>query len=608
MKSTTRGKLFISILFFFILSLYSFPPVLGAENQADFAFDYQEKELQDFYTKLDGEWTFFESSLLTPKEALEQSQAGKGQVVKLPSSFQTQIGEKNAYGTYVTTIKVPNDFIGKALAVHIPYEYSAYTLFIDQVEVAKNGTVGFDELTHITEMAPKTGYFIAQSNEIQVTIQSSSFSHIRGGIENSIVFGEATTVTQKFMNKVHLDLFVTSTLLIMGLFTLSFVSFRKEEMTFMVFGAFCLVIAFRVLFAEPFYYTILFPEFPWVLGTRLEYILTVLGSWIFVVLMWRWHSEEFSKKVLLFLTAVHFSLVIIITFTQPVFFQALFFKVFYLTIPTFIYIIYLTYKGIRNNNSKAKVNSYGIALIFIAFFNDFAMGNGWYQFYTLMLPATGIYVLLHMLQMSRDFAHMTRNREKLNRELLTLNASLDEQVHHRTLELQEANKLLKAQATIDSLTGIPNRRSFNDFMNQAFRKANQQHTPLAILMLDIDEFKKYNDHFGHTKGDWLLQEVSKVISYQLQPDTFFARYGGEEFAIILPEKTYEEAVVVAEQARKVVEESKFDHPKGKSGIVTFSIGVAVMTSETTYATELELIDAADQRLYKAKRNGRNQVM
>ncbi len=324
--------------------------------------------------------------------------------------------------------------------------------------------------------------------------------------------------------------------------------------------------------------------------------------------MWQWHKEEFSKKVVLFLTVVHFALIIITLTTQPIFFQTLFFKVFYLTIPTLIYFIYITYKGVRNHNSKAKVNSYAIVLIFIAFFNDFAIGNGWYQFYTLMLPATGLYVMLHMVQMSRDFAYMTRSREHLTEELLALNASLDEQVHHRTSELENANKLLKEQATIDSLTGIPNRRSFNDYMDKVFRNALQQNQNLAILMLDIDEFKKYNDYFGHTKGDWLLQEVSKVIRKQLRPEAFFARYGGEEFSIVLPNTPYEEAFDIAERVRKAVEDAKFDHPMGKTGILTYSIGVATMTDRTTYRTEIELINAADKQLYQAKENGRNRVM
>src|SRR5690606_38671694 len=84
------------------------------------------------------------------------------------------------------------------LAIHVPYQYSAYTLLIEQAEIARNGTVGVDSNTHISEMAPRTGYFTAQSDEVHLTIQVSSFDHIRGGFENSIYLGEASVVAQKF--------------------------------------------------------------------------------------------------------------------------------------------------------------------------------------------------------------------------------------------------------------------------------------------------------------------------------------------------------------------------------------------------------------------------
>src|SRR5699024_6557880 len=101
------------------------------------------------------------------------------------------------------------------------------------------------------------------------------------------------------------------------------------------------------------------------------------------------------------------------------------------------------------------------------------------------LPATAVYVLLHMMQMSIDFARMTRNREKLNQELITLNTALDEEVYNRTVELEEANKQLKKLAMIDSLTNIANRRNFNEFFANEFYEAKISGQPLAILMLDI---------------------------------------------------------------------------------------------------------------------------
>src|SRR5690625_4966928 len=224
---------------------------------------------------------------------------------------------------------------------------------------------------------------------------------------------------------------------------------------------------------------------------------------------------------------IHIVLMVITLFSQPVFFQALFFNVFYLAIPTFFYIIYVICKSVRNHNISAKVNLIGMGLIFLAFFNDFAIGQNWYQSITLMLPAVGIYIVIHVVLMSKNFAETTRKTEQLNKELLTMNAKLDDKVHDRTRQLQEANERLKQLASVDSLTGIYNRYSFNEFIEKAFQNATENGTSLALLMLDLDEFKKYNDYYGHTSGDRLLKKVAMIIESQLPEDSFFARYGGD---------------------------------------------------------------------------------
>src|SRR5690625_6941236 len=107
------------------------------------------------------------------------------------------------------------------------------------------------------------------------------------------------------------------------------------------------------------------------------------------------------------LVVVHISLIVATLFTKPVFFQTLFFNVFYLAIPTFFYMIYVIAKSIRNHNRNAKVNLIGLGVVFLAFFNDFAIGQNWYQSTPLMLPAIGIYIIIHVILMSKNFAETT---------------------------------------------------------------------------------------------------------------------------------------------------------------------------------------------------------
>lgn len=430
-------------IFLTVLVFSLFIIIVGASNTLAQQFNTsnlldvsKKEESKEFYTDLDGEWNFFVEKLLTPDEVKEQLNNGKGSEVSIPSSFKTQMGEENSFGTYSTTVKIPDKYVGETLALHIPYQYSAYTLFVDQSEIAKNGEVGEDAISHGAEMAPRTGYFIAQSNEILLTLQVSSFDHIRGGFENSIYLGDASVVAQKFNVNMIGTLFMNGCIFIIGLFMILFALYRRKEQVFFLFGLFAMLISVRALFAVPFYYTLIFLEMSWIWGTRLEYILTEATSMLYVILLWKWHEREFSNKVMYVLVAVHITLIVTTLFTQPVVFQALFFKVFYLTIPTFIYLIYVIYKSIRNQNKDAKVNLIGMGIIFLAFFNDFAIGQGWYQSWNLMLPAVAFYVLMHVILMSRNFAESVRKTEQQNKQLLVLNASNEE----LTVQLQNEIK------------------------------------------------------------------------------------------------------------------------------------------------------------------------
>ncbi|MGN7478719.1 7TM diverse intracellular signaling domain-containing protein [Solibacillus silvestris] len=387
-------------------------------------FDFSDQlQSKDFYVNLDGQWHFFKEEFLTPAQVKSRWSSGDGQAAALPDSFQSHTGNINSFGTYSTIIKIPKEYIGQALAIYIPYQYSAYTLYVDQNVISKNGAVGQDSTSHAAEMSPSIGYFFAQSDEVLLTIQVSSFNHIRGGLENSIYFGEASTVSRKFNMNIIATLFINGCIFIIGLFMVLFSLYRRQEQAFFIFGMFSMLISARALFADPFYYTLIFSDMSWLWGTRLEYILTEASSMFYVILLWHWHKEEFSKKVMYVLAAVHMALIVTTLFTQPVFFQTLFFKVFYLAVPTFFYLIYVIYKSIHNQNRNAKVNLIGMGIIFLAFFNDFAIGKNWYQSWPLMLPAVGVYVLINVILMSKDFAERTQKTEQQNRQLLALNAS-----------------------------------------------------------------------------------------------------------------------------------------------------------------------------------------
>lgn len=168
---------------------------------------------------------------------------------------------------------------------------------------------------------------------------------------------------------------------------------------------------------------------------------------------------------------------------------------------------------------------------------------------------------------------------------------------------------LRSQTFSDGLTGIANRRHFDVAMDKEIRRAKRAGTPLSLLMIDIDCFKAYNDHYGHQQGDDSLVRVARALAEMLQrPLDLIARYGGEEFAVILPEMDSEQGLQMAEAMRTRIAELNIPHIGGTpAGRVTISIGIA--TREPDSAAEVPaLIGAADRALYMAKRAGRDRVV
>ncbi|MES2318814.1 MAG: diguanylate cyclase [Pseudomonadota bacterium] len=174
--------------------------------------------------------------------------------------------------------------------------------------------------------------------------------------------------------------------------------------------------------------------------------------------------------------------------------------------------------------------------------------------------------------------------------------------------LREQALELRSQSFSDGLTGIANRRHFDVAMEKEIRRAKRAGTPLSLLMIDIDAFKAFNDHYGHQLGDDTLIRVAGILSQRLQrPLDLIARYGGEEFAVILPEMDIAQGLAMAEAMRVAVVGLAIPHAKaGHAEHVTVSIGVA--THDAGYAGEIaHLVGAADRALYMAKNGGRNRV-
>jgi diguanylate cyclase (GGDEF)-like protein len=172
-------------------------------------------------------------------------------------------------------------------------------------------------------------------------------------------------------------------------------------------------------------------------------------------------------------------------------------------------------------------------------------------------------------------------------------------------ELMESNRRLEQLSITDGLTKLYNHRHFQDELLRAFEESARYVRPLSLAIVDLDFFKKVNDTYGHAIGDEVLKTISKIFQESIRATDLAARYGGEEFALMLPETGMDDAMNFAEKIRELVEGTKIETQAGTIG-VTVSIGVATVPHPRIHSPK-ELIVAADKALYRAKKNGRNQV-
>lgn len=176
-------------------------------------------------------------------------------------------------------------------------------------------------------------------------------------------------------------------------------------------------------------------------------------------------------------------------------------------------------------------------------------------------------------------------------------------------ELAEANRRLQTLAGQDSLTGLANRRAFDEALAREYRRAKREKKALGLIMIDVDRFKAFNDSYGHPAGDECLRQVGRAIADAIcRPGDLAARYGGEEFAVLLPDTDEAGTELIAERVRQAVQDLALRHDANVNGVVTISAGAASLAGEEGDDSPQALVNGADQALYRAKDGGRNAVV
>jgi len=569
--------------------------------------------------RLRGEWEYYNNQLLDPADLSRKNTDSLMAYANIPlNSARPMIDNQEisprGYATLRLNIKV--DDIDKAYGIKLRYFSAASKIWINGKLLDSVGQVGTSKDTYVPQYLPNEVVFTSDNNEIELVIQVTNYHHRRAKL-NDILFGTAGQINSYTNKKIIEASIIFGGLLLFSIYYFILYYIQKRDRTALYFAFFSLVVAIRSGVVNERILVRIIPDMPAELITKLGYMpVFVLLPLLVLYVREIFNSPSLEKAVKI--SKVALVILIAVILVTPLSFYDLLFQ--YGQWIIFICAFYLIYTLIRDRFfSKIRgawLMAAGCGIILFTAVSDYLRELNLSYLPELLSIGILIFIMLQAifiawrLNDSYVRAKTLANENKIiNEQLQILNESLENKVRARTEELEQANERLEQLSRVDSLTGLANRRFFDERLQEKWSRALTEREPLSIIMLDIDCFKQYNDNYGHIEGDSCLRriatELANAISYGVG---FVARYGGEEFVILLANTDANRATLIAEKIRKRIERLKIQHQFSKvNNIVTISLGVNTIDDCKDVTLE-QFISEADQALYRAKEKGRNKVV
>jgi len=343
---------------------------------------------------------------------------------------------------------------------------------------------------------------------------------------------------------------------------------------------------------------------------------TATGLAIFFYVLFTRFLLQTAQKLPLVDKIIKLTLPVLALISLAIFIDIRFYSIVVFILP--VIILGLMIIGIYAVRHRIEMSGYYIAAIALYFTGILAItalnANILpYSFLTryMFLIGSAAEMILFSLVLGNRTRLLQKENQKFQNELLRKEQDekikLEFLVQERTNEMQKINKKLEKLSRQDTLTGLNNRRVFDEELLHEWQRSIRSGDPLSLIMCDIDWFKQYNDTFGHINGDECLRRVAQALKQALKRSIeSVARYGGEEFIVILPMTDINNAEKLAQNLRQAVENQNIPYEKAPFGRVTISLGIASIKAQSTVSPEM-LIEQADKALYESKQRGRNYI-
>lgn len=598
-KRGMRARFGLFLLAAVALWLPPFAPA-AAENELPRAergvLDLRAQDL-DRPHSLAGEWEFAYGRFESPGATDRSRPLDDAAFVPLPSTWKDLVseGEKlpgSGFATYRLRILLGAHF-PERLALLVPGWETAYALYVDGNPVAEAGKPGVERESSFPSWRSVVVDFPVTGGTVELMAHISNFHHARGGPAMTPLLGTPRAVREFRERGLGVKFFTFGSLLMIALYHLAIFLPRRTEKSALYFASFCLLMAVRALVVDEQGILLLLPKIPWDLHVRLAYLPFTLGVPAFALFLRSLFRDEMNAVVTLAFNGVAFAYLALVLFTPPLVFTA-FLTPFEIVIALGgLYGLGVLILAVRRKREEAPLFLAAFLFYLLCIGNDICYHRLLID--TAYIAPSGflVFIFLQSVALARRYSDAFRKIE-----------SLDQQ--KTTLEMAAAT--LRTLTRIDPLTGIANRRRFDERLGSEWRRAAREEVPLSLVMMDLDFFKEFNDHCGHTTGDDVLRRCAAALhAAAKRPADLVARFGGEEFAALLPNTGIDGAFALAETMRAAVEELDIARDDGTPfGKVTISMGCASTTPDARNEP-LELVKMADAALYEAKRRGRNRV-
>jgi|GEM_PF-1934393 len=577
------------------------------------SFDFKNEILD-----LDGSWEIYGSQLLTPLDL--QSQAmDPDLLITLPNSVSnTNAGiyfpDGKGYATLRKIVQVSD--LTQPYGLKTNYFGSANKIWINGRLMFTSGKVSDNAETYIPQYMPAEIFFTTETPTIEVVIQVANYQHRRVYL-GDVWLGSQDNIKHMTELGIIKESLLFGSLLAIAFYYFIFFLIQPSYKASLYLSIISLTVSLRGIVTSERVIMRLLPSLPGEWMMKLGYLPSFLILPLILLYIHDLFQADIMDRTAYWMKhlAVAFTVLVLVT---PVAVYDFIFEYLRLVLilGAVISLLFIaTHPIFRRHKGYPYLVLAGLIVLLTAV-SDTLREYNYLQTPELMSFGFTCFIMIQALFLAWNFNSAYKRSSRLageNAQMLeqitALNLDLETRIRARTAELELMNKRFEEMSKLDPLTNLPNRRYFEERFTQEWFRAERTQQPLAILMIDIDFFKKYNDTFGHVKGDDCLIDVTVAIKETLsRGGDFLARYGGEEFIVLLPDTHLTGAYVVGENICKAVLAKQFENPDSElSPFVTVSVGGTAVLCNGPSQME-SIINTADQALYNAKNTGRNRVV